>query len=102
MNADVIVAALGGMVSIMVALIGVFAAYLKLRSDSSSSLAAVEAEERTQFRRELREEIARLRNIVAEQEVRIRELEREIEVLSKERNLVISQRDALLQRSALN
>jgi uncharacterized protein YlxW (UPF0749 family) len=99
MSSDVLVAIVGGVASVIVSMIGVFVAYIKLKNDSSVANATAEAEERTQFRRELREEISRLREIIAVQDAKINDLEREIDDLRNQRDTIAGERDRLLRRS---
>ena len=95
MNTDVLVAVVGGIASIIVSIIGVFVAYIKLRTDTSATSAQLEAEERTQFRKELREEISRLREIIHEQNNEIDKLEKELDQAKDECNIISLDRDTL-------
>jgi len=95
MNVDVLVAVVGGIASIVVSIIGVFVAYIKLKTDTSATNAQLEAEERTQFRKELREEISRLREIIHEQNNEIDKLEKELDQAKDECNIISLDRDTL-------
>jgi uncharacterized membrane protein len=95
MNADVLVAVVGGIASIVVSIIGVFVAYIKLKTDTSATNAQLEAEERTQFRKELREEISRLREIIHEQNIEIDKLEKELDQAKDECNIISLDRDTI-------
>ena len=95
MNVDVLVAVVGGIASIVVSIIGVFVAYIKLKTDTSATNAQLEAEERTQFRKELREEISRLREIIHEQNTEIDKLEKELDQAKDECNIISLDRDAI-------
>ena len=95
MNVDVLVAVVGGIASIIVSIIGVFVAYIKLKTDTSATNAQLEAEERTQFRKELREEISRLREIIHEQNTEIDKLEKELNQAKDERNIIALDRDTI-------
>jgi len=95
MNVDVLVAIVGGIASIIVSIIGVFVAYIKLKTDTSATNAQLEAEERTQFRKELREEISRLREIIHEQNAEIDKLEKELNQAKDECNIIALDRDTI-------
>jgi len=95
MNVDVLVAVVGGIASIIVSIIGVFVAYIKLKTDTSATNAQLEAEERTQFRKELREEISRLREIIHEQNAEIDKLEKELNQAKDECNIIALDRDTI-------
>jgi uncharacterized membrane protein len=95
MNVDVLVAVVGGIASIIVSIIGVFVAYIKLKTDTSATNAQLEAEERTQFRKELREEISRLREIIHEQNTEIDKLEKELDRAKDECNIISLDRDTI-------
>lgn len=95
MNVDVLVAVVGGIASIIVSIIGVFVAYIKLKTDTSATNAQLEAEERTQFRKELREEISRLREIIHEQNTEIDKLEKELDQAKDECNIISLDRDTI-------
>jgi len=95
MNVDVLVAVVGGIASIIVSIIGVFVAYIKLKTDTSATNAQLEAEERTQFRKELREEISRLREIIHEQNTEIDKLEKELNQAKDECNIIAIDRDTI-------
>jgi uncharacterized membrane protein len=95
MNVDVLVAVVGGIASIIVSIIGVFVAYIKLKTDTSATNAQLEAEERTQFRKELREEISRLREIIHEQNTEIDKLEKELDQARDECNIISLDRDTI-------
>lgn len=95
MNVDVLVAVVGGIASIIVSIIGVFVAYIKLKTDTSATNAQLEAEERTQFRKELREEISRLREIIHEQNTEIDKLEKELDQAKDECNVIALDRDTI-------
>jgi len=95
MNVEVLVAVVGGIASIIVSIIGVFVAYIKLKTDTSATNAQLEAEERTQFRKELREEISRLREIIHEQNAEIDKLEKELDQAKDECNIISLDRDTI-------
>jgi len=95
MNVDVLVAVVGGIASIIVSIIGVFVAYIKLKTDTSATNAQLEAEERTQFRKELREEISRLREIIHEQNTEIDKLEKELNQAKDECNIIAIDRGTI-------
>lgn len=95
MNVDVLVAVVGGIASIIVSIIGVFVAYIKLKTDTSATNAQLEAEERTQFRKELREEISRLREIIHEQNTEIDKLEKQLDQAKDECNIISLDRDTI-------
>jgi len=95
MNTDVLVAIVGGIASIIASIIGVFVAYIKLKTDTSATNAQLEAEERTQFRKELREEISRLREIIHEQNTEIDKLEKELNQAKDECNIIALDRDTI-------
>jgi len=95
MNVDVLVAVVGGIASIIVSIIGVFVAYIKLKTDTSATNAQLEAEERTQFRKELREEISRLREIIHEQNIEIDKLEKQLDQAKDECNIISLDRDTI-------